>query len=249
MLITRNRLITAITFFIIFAILLYIILYWNDIRVKYYLYRIARTESEQTARHNMEKIRNVGPSVIPLLWKHFTGDARSVRFGEYSFKLYFIEAACILNASEKESLETKKQLADIYIPELLETPAAQERLIAILINPDFDFNFRTILWEGFNSARYGFPEYAQGIDPADYLRSENEKIRAFWLLIERDLDPPAFAQARDEAENRKSAIISEVLGYTRKNGPRKPSDPVFDAGVKALREYMGDPSRLYYWDY
>ena len=249
MLITRNRLITAIAFFIIFAILLYGILYWNDIRVKYYLYRISRTKSEQSAKQNTENIRSVGVSAIPLLWKYFTRDARAVRFGDFSFDLYFIEAACILNAAEKESFQTKKKLADIYIPEVLETPAAQERLIAILINPDFDFDFRTILWEGFNSAHYGFPEYAEEINQANYLASENEKIRAFWLLIVRDINPPAFAQAGDEAQNRESPVIREVLGYTRTNGPQKPSGPAFDAGVKTLREYMGNPSGIYYWDY
>ena len=249
MIITKSKVIVAATFLIIFAAFLYVALYWNEIKIKYNLYRISRSRSEETAREHMKKIEEVGVSALPILWDYFVSDDRRVRFGGFSFPLYFIESACILNAAEKESLPSKSDLADEYIPKILRSEAAQERIIEILTNPQIDFNLRRIVWQAFRSTEHGLPRYADDMRPPDIADEGNEKVRVFRLLIHWKTDPRAFRESIRNRDNRDSELMCEVASYISYDGPRKGDDGAFDAGVKTFREYLRNSSGLYYGDH
>jgi len=249
MIITRSKIIVGAAFLIIFGTFLYLALYWNEIRIKYNLYRISRTQDEDAAREHMKKIEEVGVSALPILWDYFLSDERRVRFGGFSFPLYFIESACILKATENESLHSKSDLADEYIPKILHSRAAQERIIGILTNPQIDFNLRRIIWHAFRSTEYGLARYAEDMRSPDIANEDNEKVRAFWLLIQWKIDSRAFRENIRKPENRKSELVREIASYISYDGPRNEDVRAFDAGAKTFREYLSGPSGIYPGNY
>jgi hypothetical protein len=246
MLLTKGKIIITVLFLVLFAGFLCCAVYWNELKIKYYLYRISRTESEETAREHMKKIEEIGVAALPILWDYFISDDRAVRFADFSFPLYFIESACILRATEDESLRSKNDLADEYIPKILQSRAAQERIVAMLISPDIDFNLRHMIWRAFRSSEYGIPRYAEGVPAPDMPSENNENVRAFWFLIQWRTDPIAFRDAVTTKENRASEVIREVATYISYNGPPKPEGRIFDAGVKTFEDYVRSHPGLYY---
>jgi hypothetical protein len=246
---TRGKIVVLAVFVVVFGAFLYAALFWNEISIRYHLFRISRTESEEAAAVRMEKIEEVGVAAVPILWEYFLEDERNVRFGGFTFPLYFVESACILNAAEKESIKSKKDLVDTYVPKVLDSPAAQERIIEILTNPHIDYDLRNIIWQAFSSAEYGMAHYADHLDLAGFRRDPNEKIRAFWLLIEWKTDPYAFREDIGMAENRESRVVREIADYINRGGPAEAGADVFDAGVKSLREYLTSPGGVRYLDY